>query len=285
MATVHRISYSSPTRIYYQPPEADDAEPGSTRPSKQKSKLHWLRDGDAGSHYVAKLAAAGYGYRQEFNAPPPPEWADCAPDRAAAAQERLKKGDVILVNNRPPLTPDMNHLLAPIVRSGSWVEDRIMDAVGRCFAVCSRDEVVLTDELAAMLPPRFAKRAKLKFKTRAEAEYTCRASQGGVYEEIASRRTAGYLIYAREIWPNGPDLLCSFAMSGPMNLAWAFLITTRFADHVLPTGRERVLIADIIPDNARNRGRVFPEWTDTLDFTSSWKVEPTLDRCAPRLWL
>jgi hypothetical protein len=282
MATVHRICYPSPLRVDFLPEE--EMGPASKRKSERKSKLHWLRDGDAGTYYATRLAAAGYDYRLEFNTPKPANITDRKGDRAAAAQDRLKKGDVLLVNNRPPLTRNETHLLADIVLSESWVEDRIMGILRNTFSVCSRDEVVLTDGVASMLQPDFEKRAKVRFKKRPEAEYSHKATVGGEYEEIHSHRTAGYLIYAREIWPNGPDLLCSFAMSGPMNLVWAHLVVTKLADHLLPAGKERILVADIVPTVVAHSRSVFPDWPDTLDFTCDWKVEPALDKSALRLW-
>jgi hypothetical protein len=285
MKMVHRISYPIPARVDHRP--MDEMEgPGGVRHAKQRNKLHWLRDGDAGTYYVSKLAAVGYGFSLELNLPSPPATAaDSRADRGAAAEERLRKGDILLLNTRPPLTKDENQLLAPIRRSESWVEDRIMGILAGIFTTCCRDEVVLAEPVAAMLPPLFEKRAKVKFKTRPEAEYSHRAASNGEYEEIHTHRTAGYLIYAREIWPNGPDLLCSFAMSGPMNLVWAFLVATRYADRIMPAGKERILMADIVPPVAQyGSSRVFPDFPDTMDFARSWEVQPTLDRSAPSLW-
>jgi hypothetical protein len=283
MKTVHRISFPLPARVDHLPLDDLDA-PNRTRHGKQRNKLHWLRDGDAGTFYVGKLAAAGYEFSLELNLPAPAGAADSKADRGAAAAERLKKGDILLVNNRPPLTPDANQLLAPIKRSESWVEDRIMEVLNRIFTACCRDEIVLSAALAAMLPPTFEKRAKVKFKTRPEAEYSHRASLDGEYEEIHTHRTAGYLIYVLEIWPNGPDLLCSFAMSGPMNLVWAFLVATLHADRIMPSGQERIFMADIVlPVSLDGGSRVFPDWPATLDFARSWDVQPTLDRQASKL--
>lgn len=281
MKMVHRFTYPLPARTDRRLlDEMDDLN--QTTLATRRNKLHWLRDGEAGTFYASKLAIAGYEFSLEFNLPAP---GNAKADRGATAVERLKKDDILLVNTRPPLTNDTNHLLAPIRRSDSWVEDRIIDVLKEIFTTCSRDEVVLSIGLAGMLQERYEKRAKLKFMTRPEVYYTQRASINGEYEDVRAHRTAGYLIYAREIWPNGPDLLCSFAMSGPMNLVWSYLLATRFASYILPSGKERFFMADIIPPIAQNGdSEVFPDWPETMGFTDCWKVETTLDRSAPRLW-
>lgn len=284
MRMVHRFCYPITARVdRLHLDELEDAS--SPRNERRRSKLHWLRDGDAGAYYVSKLASAGYQFALKLNLRTDDGDTESKADRAAAATERLKKGDVLLLNTRPPFTKDENQLLSPIERSDSWVENRIMEFLAKIFTTCSRDEVVLSRELAAQLPKALEKRAKVKFKTRSGAWYTHKATVDGEYTEIRSYRTAGYLIYGREIWPNGPDLLCSFAMSGPMNLIWAYLVASKFGDHLTSPGCERFLMADFGPPISAGRPQLPPESPDTLDFANRWIVEVALDTAAAKLWM
>lgn len=118
MRMVHRFAYPIWARVDH--PRSDDLEEAEAAlDGKPRSKLHWLRDGDAGAYYICKLAASGYQFSLELNFPIEGGDRDSKADRGALATDRLKCGDVLLLNTRPPLSPDRNQLLAPIQRSTS----------------------------------------------------------------------------------------------------------------------------------------------------------------------
>jgi hypothetical protein len=282
MRMVHRFAYPIWARVDH--PRSDDLEEAEAAlDGKPRSKLHWLRDGDAGAYYICKLAASGYQFSLELNFPIEGGDRDSKADRGALATDRLKCGDVLLLNTRPPLSPDRNQLLAPIQRSTSWVEERIMNFLAQVFTICSRDEIVLSRSLAAKLPPD-AKRAKLRFKRRPDAWYTHIAAMQEDYKHVRMSRTAGFLIYGREIWENGPDLLCSFAMSGPLNLIWAYLAVTQLSDRIPPSPCERFLMADFGPRLPVKARPIIPHSPDTLSFADDWTLRVVLEASAPKLW-
>ena len=274
---VHRIAYPIAAKTDKEKADVLSGDE-SGHHSRARSKLHWLRDGDAGAFYANRLGACGYSFGLELNL----RGTGDDPERAVSAEGRLKKGDLLLLNTRPPLSPDDNHLLARIPKSESWIENQVLGGLGKVFQKCSRDEVALHPELAAFLSHENSARARMKFKTRAEAEYSHGAAIRGEYTELHTHRTGGYLIHMKELWPNGPDLMCSFAMSGPMNLAWAYLLAARHPDLLVPGDKERFFWADIVPDDHRP---VFPPQPDALDFLDRWRLDPVLHRTAPNLWL
>ncbi|HZT33941.1 MAG TPA: hypothetical protein VFA33_28885 [Bryobacteraceae bacterium] len=279
MKLIHRYAYPSPTRTDILPVEDGGDQSAKSKKRLRPPKLHALRDADAAIFYVAKLAPMGFGFTLEINCPAPEELKAA---RAAAAQERLRKGDVLLLTTRPPLTPEGTHLLAPIPRSNSYVEDCVLAAVRRFLDVCSREEVALSEAMAANLPKGFEDRARLKFQMRAPAFFTHKARRGEPYgDRLRTRRSVGFLLFAREIWENGPDLLCPFGMSGPMNLVWAYLLTVKHPEWLAVPEGDRLVMADIVAA-AHDKGQaVFPEAPDTLAFADRWRVELVLDTGAP----
>ncbi|MCX6624226.1 MAG: hypothetical protein NTY38_24825 [Acidobacteria bacterium] len=279
MKLIRRFAYPAPTRLEGRIPDDGDGDAEAAAPRPRPAKLHALRDADAGMYYVAKLAAKGYGFDLEINAQVPP---GAKAARAVKASERVKKGDVLLISTRPPLTPDSGRLLAPIVPSGSWIEEHIVETLSRVFRICCREEVVLSSAIARQLPKEAAEHAKLKFQLRPPAYFKYRARHQQKYgARLHGSKTAGYLISAREIWPNGPDLFCSFGMSGPMNLAWAYLLATKHPE-LIRCGDDRFVMADILPRKLPGeKHAVFPEAAESLEFADSWQVRILLDTALP----
>lgn len=278
MRTIFRFAYQAPTKTEsIRSAEDEDGYETPNAPQHRAAKLHALRDADAGNFLLAALLREEDKFGLEINAPADEALKEA---RAVEARKRMKKGDILLLNTRPPLTNEPGHNLSPILRSHTWLEDFLLDSIlSQYFEKCSRGEVALSKTLAMLLPERYVDRAKVKFQLRATAFYKKRTRYGKEYgQEIKSLRTAAYLIYRREIWEGGPDLLCTFGLSGPMNLVWTCLLCSKYSSKLEFCGRDRFLMAEIttvrIQDDPPS---IFPKSPETLSFAHHWRVDFPLE--------
>jgi hypothetical protein len=267
MPRIHRFAYLAPTKIDAARGVDDEWDvPGPSEPHARTPQVHMLRDGDAFAELLPVLLRGGYEYGGvEINFPTEESLKE---RRGLDARSRLTRGSLLVLNNRPPIGDE--DVVKKIRRSHSWLEDQLFEVLGRFFEKCSRAEVGLSESLSNLLPENYQDRAKATFGLRSRAVYKQLARYGTPYGEPRRYlRTAAYMIYQKEIWEGGPDLLCAFGLSGPLNLVWAYLLRTRYPEK-LAFDRGKFLMAEI-------KTADFPAAPPTLSFADEWEVRFPLE--------
>ena len=166
-----------------------------------------------------------------------PEHSKLEPDLPA------KKGDLIVMTTRPPLDDNPSespHLV--IRRTGSPLEQSILNSLRKYFKYCSRLQVTVEDEYAQDFEPGRDDRHHILYT--AHGAHIERRHFNFARYRVTTRfkdrkqlswrpddpRTALYLLHVKEAIEDGPDLLVSFGMTGSCGLAWAHIVRTRFPE-------------------------------------------------------
>ena len=154
----------------------------------------------------------------------------------AKIQRTLKAGDVIIQACRIWIWKDRKGKKMSRI-SGTWLEDVLIKAHERWFEECSRKRVTLKAEGARVLMgPDAVKLASRSFTLWSAASYFRR----GI------KRTAGYIVFTKELWPGGPDSINVFGLSGPVTLGLAAAIRDRCRDEMVFNDSELIFI-EIVP--------------------------------------
>jgi hypothetical protein len=194
-------------------------------PALQKS-----RDGDAGALISTVLGWAGYSPGPViFN----------YPDREDQGAKFPGPDTILLLTTRPPLDidpPRRRHRKPdekivdrkPIDRSGTRLEERVLDCCRRYLAYSSRSTIELTEGIADAL--KRSGKADLAY---AQFSVFLGGSSLPASEaepnRIPNPATIGYLI-AAPAWEGGPRLLAAFGAGGTETLIWAYLLATKEFD-------------------------------------------------------
>jgi len=232
---------------------------------------HQVRDGDAFAELSPVLLARGWNYGGiVFNYP-----ADTEGDRSKDFSATIGDSDLLVLTTRPPLSDRPLREKKVVTPSGTWLEERIFDALRSYFSHCSRAEVALQSRLASQLPRDYSNRAILNFYISTEAAYKMAISykEAGPYAHWNENTTASYLTYTDALWKGGPRLLAVFCMSGTMGLIWAYLVRTRFPE--LLDG-PRVVVAEM------KRQGPLPRSPLDLSFADQWEVNLVLNQRGPQ---
>jgi hypothetical protein len=137
----------------------------------------------------------------------------------SAVRKLMGLQDRVLTTTRLALSPEDSR--KPVPRGDNWLEHQVLMGWKRYFKLLTRKHVVLTDEGAAVLGKGYENRAQTEFEIDDDAIY--KAFGDGGSERIDwknkrdarnRRRTAGYIVYLKELWQDGPDCLSMFGMSG-----------------------------------------------------------------------
>lgn len=191
------------------------------------------------------------------------------PGKDDADLATLDESDVVVLTTRPPLTDDGMER-KPIQRSGSSLEQAVLEGVGQYFDKCRRSWIRLKPETAAHLGAA-ADRAEIQFYVYTRSHYRLHRNP---YGTRAQRRfatpgtlntTAAFLISMP--LTGGPRLLNAFGMDGATTLVWCYLLRTRFA-HLLDG--PRFVLAEI-------ETTALPHRPSRLDFADAWPVRLLMD--------
>lgn len=184
---------------------------------------------------------------------------------------RFRKGDLILVPTRPPMDDAIVQNKRVIDRSYTELEYAIFAALRRTFRKCARPEIVLEDRVAAISPEIAARQSLLFHQNGGSMLDAYGRPDTCEYTYVDDGRTAAFLVYVAEAWPDGPGLLVAFGLAGTETLVWAhrlagtlrgLLCTTTFALAELPAAESSFR-------------------TDDSSFVETWPVK--LIGTAPRL--
>ncbi len=235
------------------------------RPDR-KVDIHSLRDGEAFNFIASVFYEEGYRRGEIFINTPIPEPENLVP----IDDSFLKPSDILLVTTRPPMDDVYSKPRRASCPSYTMLEAKIFVSLRVCFEMCSRDMIKLARFLADRLPPKYADRAQIQFRQNQSADYRfVRSHEKGRWKEFeGDRRTALFLIFLSEPWPNGPQLLAAFGVGGNETLFWARLLATRFRKE-LEIRSSRFVMAEM------KQGRI-PRRPNDLRFVDDWEVRMLL---------
>lgn len=227
---------------------------------------HQLRDGDAFAQLSEVMHSKGYQYGGlVLNYP-----ADDPPKIRQIDTSFLRSSDILVLTTRPPLH-DTELDRNPVLRSYTSLEVDIVNLLEQHFDVCSRSIVKLNKSLAFKLPKQFANRADIQFTHYRGASYKSLKRHGAKHREDRKypNLTSLYFIFTREIWQNGPRVLCAFGVSGTDSLIWSYLLRTKFR-HEVTLDRPKIIMVEI------KTGKI-PKQADSLSFADAWQTEVLLN--------
>ena len=179
----------------------------------------------------------------------------------------------ILLSTRPPLD-DMaangaavaNSNRKRIKRSSNWLETTILSRLRQVFTFCDRKTIEL-DPSADPLKRSF------HFQQSDEAFVVPKRPSKGRPGGTPKDWTLAYFVRLARLWPDGPDLVCAFGLSGPLTLLWCHLLANRpdCADRI-KTPDPRFLMAQLYLEG------VIPGEPHFLSFAEEWRVKFLIDQ-------
>jgi hypothetical protein len=227
-------------------------------------QIHHIRDGDAFLELADIFYAQGYRYGGLlFNFPVPPS--------QGLAHVDFSPSDLLVIATRPPL--DDNRLFDRlwIERSGSDLEQKVLDAIRPYFKTCKRDLVILSEEMAGKL--KDPTRAEMAFHVHGPACYIRYRNHYGKNRDETRwhnsgevKRTAAFFL-STKLHDNSLTISTAFSMDGPGTLIWCYLLRTRFSKLLTS---DRFVVAEIT-------NPIPPERPLTLSFADALKVEILLN--------
>ena len=251
--------------------------------SGEKTKhlqLHRVRDGAAFQELATIAFNTGYSYGDLlFNIPGNKSLKDSERDWEGL----LRPNDLLIMPTRPPLDDPRDRTRSRLFRSGSWLEKTVMHELEtRCFGKCSRKRVTLARPLQEQLPPQYEGLGEIDF-----FQYEWPAYQTLLGDRKNPRRssegpTAGYLVFLKSIWKDGPDLLAAFGMSGTATLIWANLLRTQWEStvrQVLGRKDSAIIVAELNrkPTATTGHPSVVPSYPRSMEFTNDFNATLILD--------
>lgn len=141
--------------------------------------------------------------------------------------------------------------------SGAEFEAVLAGAHDPWIASSSRKRIRLTEAGAKVLADKHEHLADLRFSQWRSADYVNRGR----------RRTAGYIVFTRELWPGGPDYLNVFGASGPITHGLAHAIRNQCSQ--LSFTQSELIVVEIWTRSAELP--IVPRTTEgRLDYADNW---------------
>lgn len=235
-------------------------------------RIHEIRDGDAFVELSAALYSEGYEYGNLILNYPNPDY--------DFDLSELKPTDLLVLTTRPPLKDTVLDRRA-IKKSGTQLETKILNTLGKYFEKCTREKVIIQQEFAEHLALR--NRSEIWFHVSQDKRHGLQRSRyiryrdryattvqnaHWHYPEILNT-TAAYMVLTQI--ENGPMLLNAFGMGGQITLIWCHLLRTVLRqEHPDLLKLPRFIIAEIETD-------LKPQKPATLLFTKDFKVNLLLN--------
>lgn len=188
-----------------------------------------------------------------------------------------KKGDIIVMTTRPPLDDAEEGRKHVIKRGDTDLEEKVLRALREYLPTCSRREVVLNPCYVDMFEKGYDDRCSITFTGNGKkkrylnvARYQVTVNKMRKIRQWLPKdgcRTAGYLIYVREAWKGGPDILACFGITGSCGLIWAYRIRTSFP-YLLDS--PRIVMAEIMVGP-------IPNHPLDMSFADAWVIKVPLN--------
>ena len=268
--TVHRFAYMT------EPAREDELRP------------HELRDGDAYCRLLPAMIELGHKSGPPLINHP---LSEKAKDTSLADLSFPTEDDLLVLTSRPPLD-DRKVTGGPKVSKASKTqfEGVLFKTLTNYLRYCSRSQITLHPDQAALLLPHYENRNDLDFfvkpnekKARYESSYSLPAGGRGYAHYTPDRTTAAYLIHTPPLpMPDGrkgPHVLVSFGLSGTIGYVFAHQLCEQKRSPF------RGLLEDIlrVPWFAMVEITVtsdVPSFYTTLDFSDEWDYK-LITRPAP----
>jgi len=255
------------------------------------SEVHKLRDADAFIEVSSIIYNAGYRYgglivNQTNGGARRPEakgvigaeggTARVQPDVMEQALRRVHDRDLLVLCTRPPLHDKDQHNRRIIKRTGNKLERMTLNRLGRCFKVCSRSHILLSDRLAGQLKGSARERAETYYNLYKNANLQkCRANKPSLPLRVVTPeerpRTHGFLLVEPPA-KGRHGLLTLFSIGGTETLCFAYLLRSRlWSEFELNLEEPRFVMVELVMDPPR------PENPVTLDFADRWDVRMLLN--------
>lgn len=171
-------------------------------------------------------------------------------------RQRLGPGDIVVQTCRVRKNDEESRKRLPF--SGTEFEAVLNKAHDLWIAWSSRRRITLTAAGASVLAPGHEKLADLSFSQWPSADYL----------RLGRKRTAGYVVFTRNLWPGGPDYLNVFGPSGPTTQGLAAAIRDRCGEQMNFASSELIVI------EIWTRSAALPivpkPTTSFLDYSNDW---------------
>lgn len=222
----------------------------------KSQKIHQLRDGTAMSHLISAHEARGLARMPEiFNS------------KDATWNSGWFSDDWLLTATRLPLSDMKDEQRKIIQRSGSTMENALINRAFAYFAYLERGRATLTREMWKALDLRnrsdieyyYYKRNCLLFR-----DFYASADEREE-ENAVPWHSVGYVL-SDQLWAGGPFFRSCFSMDGETNLGFAYLLRTRHPELLDGLGLSIVEITGMVP---RER--------QSLSFVDTWETHVRLD--------
>jgi hypothetical protein len=162
-----------------------------------------------------------------------------APDLVeTSVKSRLGSGDLVLTSTRFGMNDIDDQVKTPVFLGNNWLEGQILEGWRIYVRRCSRKQVELTEQGMRVLDDTCRQLGKLEFSDTDDASFGSRRAK--------ERRTAGYIIYTKELWKGGPGCLSVFGMSGTVTLGFTSIVCERWSSDLLSMSNSEVVVAEIV---------------------------------------
>ena len=207
----------------------------SAAPRRNPTKpadIVFSRDTEANSQLEKALRREGFSDGTSvLNFPPEKRQFDLLPlDQLFKVQIGFfEKGDALIQTTRPPISDAIQDDRKKVEPSNSDLERAIFNHWSRYFDFCARSEIILSPQVASLLPPGYRDRERMIFH-----QTGCRFKQlqerGRRESQLnpAGERTAAFLLRVAEIYPGGPGLVGAFGLNAISTLAWCRLLREKY---------------------------------------------------------
>ena len=235
------------------------------QPDRKGEKITRHRDSGPHTEIQALLGEIGIRYKKTLVNLPSANYVSNADKPINDARTKpgiLNSSDLIVLLTRPALDEEWTKVR--LRKSGSELERTIDDIISQYLTHCSRSKVRLSRPLREKLRDqndKFSDRGDITFFQNGNPWYK---SLGGKKVSGICKTTA-YLIYVKQVWEEGPSLLCSFSLSGIETWVWNSFL--RDQKGFLDLSQSTFIMAEL--------ELIDDEYIDyNIDFSLGWKVTP-----------
>lgn len=177
-----------------------------------------------------------------------------------------KEGDALLHATRPPLDDRLKGGKRRMSESYTDLELTMLKHWKKYIARCARSEVMLNEDLHALLQEPYADRRHMTFRLSEGAPYKtlndCVSGREATTNAASERRTAVFLLRIDAFKPGGPGFIGAFGMDSTATLVWAYRLR-----HDL---RELLAAPGFVMAELTNTG--LPARPDNMKWALDWGV-------------
>ena len=235
---------------------------GTNFPPNFIRTLHMLRDSTA-SLCLADLINEKYNFGGVLYNLPPEVYKRPIPRFSQLSL--LSNNDLILHTTRPALNDHETNQKRQLFKSGSELENIILQNMSKFFLHCDRKLIILSEKIANrfQLKDDSSYRAVI-FDIYVDAYIAYKANVDNLDDlnnpknKVANTDSAvGYIVYIPELINKNskeigsPSVLSVFGLNGSMTHIWSYLVLTKFSDlinDIISSKKPRIILAEFSPN-------------------------------------